>query len=285
MKVTINATDLVNYEDISFVALKKTIFDELRQIRDICFDQLQIVFDTVRIGAETCATALRYTSIDVLCRLADSFHCEGKNVSFVTPVIAEYDWPTVRRMMTGLIRNGAIDNIVANDFGIIALAHDMGIPVTMGRLFDKRLRDPRVNSQLYLSGEPEECGVFSSAYTELLLHENITSIELEMLELGLKEDVPEFIKQVGFHVPFTLITSGMICEYSGLTKSNEQKFYIGQCIGQCRNILSTTHSMPLRTSLIKRCNAVYMTCQTTPQQIARLSQNPKVHLIYTPRVW
>lgn len=235
----------------------------------------------VRLGSETCCNLFRFIPKDKLIHQMCLLKEAGIEVSLVFPVVDESNYSLCCDLFLCSIENEAINNVVVNDYGMLLLCKEYQIKVILGRTFDKRLRDPRVQSDLFLNGNPEELGLFSDAYLKMYIREGISSLELECLELGIGNIIPELITTIYLHYPYRYITSGRICEFAGIGKENSKKFKINQCSMQCMKYIAKTQTSPIRNVIYKHCNAILEKIQLN-NNLSKDFLNPKVRVIYTP---
>lgn len=261
--------------------------DTDKTLRDIKFEVARLAGDykldipTVRIGAETCAHLYSKANIGNIVIKAKAIKELGYTVHLVFPSIAERDFEDCAAVLTACASEGCIDAVVINDYGLIDVAQKNRVKMILGRLFDKRLRDPRVHSSQFLNGAPEDSGIFTPASIAFLKREGVSEIEMDILELGLGEPIPEQIRRVYLHFPYRYITCGHICEFSGIGEDNEHKFRMGQCKRQCMKFTSLTRSQPLKAAVYKHCNALFekVNSESAVKHIVCLD---KVSIVYTP---
>lgn len=245
------------------------------------FGNYKFAIGEVRIGCETCCNLFKFIKKDQLINQIRSIKKANIDVSLVFPVVDESNYNHCSDLLLFLLKNSVLDNVVVNDYGMLSLCKEYQINIILGRTFDKRLRDPRVQSELFLNGKPEDLGVFSEAYLRMYHREGIFALELDCLELGIDQAIPEQLKTIYMHYPYRYITSGRICEFAGIEKENSNKYKIGQCSMQCMKYIAKSQTPPLRNVIYKHCNSILEKFPIT-DNIIKDFLNPKVKVIYTP---
>lgn len=277
-KISLNLCDEYTFfNDYNIIELVEKIYDELYAK----YGNYKFFIEEVRLGAESCCEL--FSHIDAEKLLAKFIEIKKSNLrtTLVVPMISQSKFAECQEKISYLFAQNIIDNVVVNDFGMISLCKNYNVNIILGRCFDKRLRDPRVSSSLFLDGDSEEIGVFSDAYLRLLQRENVSSIEIESLELGIKEEIPSQISEVYMHFPYRYITSGRICELAGIEMENCDKFKIEKCKLQCMRFTAKSHSKPIKTAIYKHCNAIYEKIEIT-NKILDDFVKPCITIVYRP---
>lgn len=172
--------------------------------------------------------------------------------------------------------------MAVNDFGALKVAAGQteeslcrGKKIVLGRYFDKRFRDPRVPDEDMTA---EESAVCSDTWNLLIRQYGICGVELECMKQN-----PGFYDtdlDVSVHFPYSLVSSGQICEFSGIGNPEKGRFEIGHCREQCRGIIGTAFHKSLKKPLIKSENALYMK-NSAEMLDPVLLKSPGFSLIYT----
>ncbi len=270
IKIIINLSDIVSFDSV----------DQLIQIAKsqiaLALEKSKYEIYGLRYGIETCPYLVERFSLSSIIEVNRYAENHQLSTSFVLPVIAETAWPACEPLLNYCIKQNI--PIVANDFGVIEYVKREGGKLLLGRMFDKRLRDPRIGQEHFYNGLPEESGLFTDAYQEFLEREGIDVIECEALSLGLIDSVNK--QNLRIHVPYNIISCGMICEYAGIGKDNQNKFHIGKCSFQCLRVSGIAHSPEMISPMIKHTNALYM--PINKRTIDKAMELDNAIFIYTP---
>lgn len=275
--VCLNLTDEYTITDYNFDSLLESIKNQIRNLAG----NYKFKITAVRLGAETCANLYSFISVKGLLEKARYFSDKGFAVSLVFPVIDESNSEKCEKLLYECAESGYFDSVTVNDFGMLYLAKKTGLKTVFGRMFDKRVRDPRISESEFLEGRAEEAGIFSESYMKLLTKEGITSLEAECFETGFGCGIPSVINQVYLHFPYRYITSGRICEFSGIGEENINKYRISECSMQCMKYVAKTSASPLRGVLYKHCNSLTERLSVSKNMLDLFSME-KASIIYTP---
>lgn len=130
-----------------------------------------------------------------------------------------------------LMERYPVREIVVNDYAMfIWLSREMpGLRVWLGRLLSKDIRDPRYTMR------PEQSKLYDRALRNELSGMQPYGTELDLTEMPIRLTVSENVK-LALHFPLAYLSTGRLCEFSGIGKPIEQKFRADTlCEGQCRN--------------------------------------------------
>lgn len=233
-----------------------------------------------RIGAETCGFLFSELYPAALKSVADSIREISGNanlpINLVTPVIDQSVWEKAEKLILQLLDERWIDAVTVNDLGVLwtivrKKSEDQSFDkkIILGRYFDKRFRDPRIAFDDVLR---EETDTDSELWRHLMDKSGILGVE--------KECFGEIPPHSFVHFPYTLMSSGQFCEYSGIGKAEEGRFQTGRCHMQCMGLIGrATHNM-LKQPLVKSKNALYM--KLSLGQVAQdIFAQEGISLIYT----
>lgn len=138
-------------------------------------------------------------------------------LTLVVPIVNEDLLPAVKRRIHKLVNecHGAIDEIVVNDFGMLAwVSNAFEVNLVVGRLFSKDLRDPRYTEDFPFVYRP---ALLSGTLAQLKeRYPRIVAAEFD--PAGLSVDMsgaPEGVAPA-LHLPYFYATTGRICEAASL---------------------------------------------------------------------
>lgn len=236
----------------------------------------------IRIGAETCGrlfSALDPQKLEQLCRQAFT---KKLAVSFVVPVLEQSCWETGIQTAEAMMETKMLHTFVINDFGVLKMLKERRqkggwIPreLLLGRLFDKRFRDPRFEANAAFH---EENTLMSEEWRSLCQKESISGIECECIGENFPFREPGLTYYV--HMPYTLISTGQICEFSGIGLTDPDRFKLHDCHHQCLGLIARARHNALKKPIYKHGNSLYMSTAFTEDILHTLSA-PNVKLIFT----
>ena len=240
----------------------------------------------IRIGAETCGFLFSRMTVaqwKAVSRMAgEILKRDGLSVTLTVPVVEQSAWKAAKKLLEDALQQPWIHSMAVNDFGALKVAAGQteeslcrGKKIVLGRYFDKRFRDPRVPDEDMTA---EESAVCSDTWNLLIRQYGICGVELECMKQN-----PGFYDtdlDVSVHFPYSLVSSGQICEFSGIGNPEKGRFEIGHCREQCRGIIGTAFHKSLKKPLIKSENALYMK-NSAEMLDPVLLKSPGFSLIYT----
>lgn len=240
----------------------------------------------IRIGAETCGFLFSKMEISHLSAVADMarevIKADNLLVNLVIPVVEQTVWKRAKTMLYEAMELPWLHAITVNDLGALRVVADYKkkMPVHdksifLGRYFDKRFRDPRILMKEMLV---EESGMNSDIWKYLIQKFDIKAMEIECLPYDLEFSVQNI--SVNVHFPYSLVSSGQICEFSGIDRQNKGRFMIGNCQKKCLGISGTALHRSFRQPLIKSKNALYIKNALSSIDM-NVFKKPNVSLIYT----
>ena len=236
----------------------------------------------IRIGAETCGQLYSSLKKETLMDLSHKAREKNLSVSLVTPVFEQTRWEKAKQLTGEILTCQGADQLVVNDFGMFEYLENRRerkescqAKILLGRLFDKRFRDPRFD----LSASNTEEGIWDTpAFRELCKREKITGAECELLDNGFQ--IPDKSLPFYVHMPYTLVSQGNICEYSGIGLEENLRFKPGNCKKQCLFVTGRARHSVLKKMVYKHGNGLYMRGHLTKRNLECM-QKGNITLIYT----
>lgn len=231
----------------------------------------------IRIGSETCSRLMESIHADRFRMQIRKIKDAGLDVFVVFPNVSQANWNHIMTLID-ICAEENIDGITANDFGVLSEAVNRSFKkIILGRLFDRRMRDPRVGTIWNEKESLESPAILTDEYIDLYRREHLYAVETECF--GLKESIPEDVKLL-IHVPYLLLTSGRFCETGGIGNDTEKKFRPNTCLFQCRKIRASGDAEFLRGKWYQYGNAIYSQIKkSTLMEILKIHKNTEI--IYT----
>lgn len=243
MNTLLNIADGQMNHDIDLLLQKKLPFDNAL----IC---------GIRIGSETCSRMLEFIDANDMALLIEKIKVRGYKAYVVFPDICQHQWDYARKLLDICYEKKA-DRIVVNDYGMLFEANErFRNKVILGRMFDRRMRDPRCGTSWKEGLKKEESNLGSQEYRQLYKREQLCGIEMECF--GSMDSIPSSWK-VYVHIPYLLLTHGRICEFGGIQKSQESRYRLDSCHHQCQIVKSTGTAAFMKGVWYQRQNALYTT--------------------------
>jgi len=208
-------------------------------------------------------------------------HCAEHELEAVllTPVVTHRGLARIDRLLNNLTGSGWFPSVVFNDWGVLDLLRKSypSVPLRMGRLMNRGLRDPRLDMQT--SRSDSENTQRGAGIRKLALSLGVTAVESDAdLEPGYLGDGGEGFQRT-LHLPFTFATSGRNClEKAAATAAGNGIFTKGLnsgCSAPCRGICRKEPRQDTQKQLWRAGNTLFF--ETPPEWIPR-------HLVLADRV-
>ena len=155
-------------------------------------------------------------------------------ISLVIPVCTEGVLDDIKKMIDYMLRNWNIcDEIVVNDYGMLMYISNNypTIKLTMGRLFFKDARDFRIPEMYHSKRKPALLGGYLSEFEKKY---KISGVEFDAISSIMDLSEVSSNLEIGVHMPYSFMTTGMICEFAAINKRISKKFIPNDyCTHQC----------------------------------------------------
>ena len=231
----------------------------------------------IYFGSEFCQDLLPGT------RDAEAFckHCAQHDLEAVllTPIVTHRGLARIDRLLKSLTGNGWLPAVVFNDWGVLELLRKTypSVPLRMGRLMNRGLRDPRLNMQSPASGgENTQRG---AGIRKLALSLGVGALESDAdLEPGyLGEDGGGL--QRTLHLPFTFVASGRNCLEKAAAASQANEIFTrglkSGCQAPCRGTCRQELRQDTQKQMWRAGNTLFF--EAPPEWISR-------HIVFADRV-
>ena len=168
------------------------------------------------IGSELCPSLMPSVR-DLEAALASHADPESSRWTLVTPTQTNASLKELRSLLDFLALAVPDAEIVANDWGVVRLLRRYPFPISLGRMFLKNKRDPRISSlfgQLpaVLQARYRRSNVLNASFVRLAREHGVTRLEIDAPPWGLD---PEKLMSAGIEMhlryPFTLVTTSRAC--------------------------------------------------------------------------
>lgn len=200
--------------------------------------------DGVYFGFEFCENMLFHCSVESLKENMYGTHEAGYRNVFVIPPLHERYIPEYQSFLEEVLFYDYTDECVVNDIGTLIWVRKKlgwGGPVIFGRLWDKAVREQRMNleeiQEIPVNAreffKPSVCNEFTKRLAEKF---EVKAFETDTLPNG-KLHVTKWEKDycVHIHYPRILLSRPAYCEFEGIGKSSDEKFFFRRgCSGLCK---------------------------------------------------
>lgn len=167
-------------------------------------------------------------------KLLEYFSHRDIPVTLTLPIFSQKDLKTAKEEISLLLNeNPIIDEITVNDLGMLSyLENETERKINLGRLFFKDPRDIRV------TGHYDHVQTHPNTFSYLSDYGNIAGVEVDQISRDINfSQLPESIKNLALHIPYTYMTTGNICKFASIGKADEKKFRPNDnCSLQCQGI-------------------------------------------------
>lgn len=212
--------------------------------------------DGVYLGFEFCPNMLSRCDITKVVDQIQRIHEEGLTVTWVIPPLYERHLERYKSFLQILLRDAAIDECVVNDFGTLHLLRkelQWKKTIIMGRLFDKSVREFRVDVKQYEEIKRNEeafqrpgfCSEKMQMFAQLYEVHQFETDTIPNSVLNLEEWTRKM--KISVHYPRILLSRAAYCEFDGVNVEKEQKFLLRtSCGGVCDTYEKVIHGEPER---------------------------------------
>jgi hypothetical protein len=155
--------------------------------------------------------------------------------------------------------------LVANDIGTILFLrkHHPGFHLSMGRLFNKGFKDPRLSLQ-DIAVTPEiktllsESTFDQTGFGEVMARLGVKGLERDLLPHGDGPDNGSAAYQSAYYFPFGYVTTGRVCRTATFGKKEGGKFEMApKCTKPCNGLSFWLKNDAVSLELIQAGNSVF----------------------------
>ena len=214
---------------------------DIKKLYETCSEKVKAITDIdikyARLGYEFCENGLLHTNPDKLIENMQWLYGQGIKIIFVLPPMHQRYMEMYQVFLLKLFKYDLIDEIVVNDIGTLSLMREKlnwNGKITFGRLFDKSVREIRLN--LFENWNHEAYAdtaflpsVMGNYQKKLSKKWNIDSFETDTLPDGVL-DATSWDKdyKVHIHYPRIVLSKSAYCEFA---QNNCQ--FEARCSGTC----------------------------------------------------
>ncbi|MFW5918973.1 MAG: hypothetical protein ACOCSP_02225 [archaeon] len=233
-------------------------------------DELDDDFDRLYFGNEFCDKRLPEASEVRAAR--DEADRRGVDFSYVTPIVTPTKLEAVEEILTTLESIGADDELIFNDWGVYALADDLGAfdSLVAGRVLSRQKRDPTVThltdgGSVLVDEEGrrvservlehfQKSSVNAPYSRSHLAERGIDRVELDVLSQGVYDEDISF--SASLYYPWNFLTVKRWCRESTTTPL---------CNEACEETVYSLDNQPVMPeTLYRKNNAVFVYNETVP---------------------
>ena len=189
----------------------------------------------------------------------------------LTPIVTHRGLARIDRLLTSLTGGGWLPAVVFNDWGVLELLRKTypSVPLRMGRLMNRGLRDPRLDMRPPGSdGENTQRG---TGIRKLASSLGVTAVESDAdLEPGYLGDGSNGLQRT-LHLPFTFVSSGRNCLEKAAAASQGQEIFTrglqSGCTAPCRGVCRQELRQDTQQQLWRAGNTLFF--EAPPEWISR----------------
>lgn len=220
-------------------------------------------------GTEFCQDLLPATGdAEVFCR-----HCAQHDLEAVllTPIVTHRGLARIDRLLKSLTGSGWLPAVVFNDWGVLELLRKTypSVPLRMGRLMNRGLRDPRLDMQS--SGPDGENTQRGAGIRKLANALGVTAVESDAdLEPGYLGNGADGIQRT-LHLPFTFAASGRNCLEKAAAAPQGKEIFTQSlksgCTAPCRGTCREEFRQDTQKQMWRAGNTLFF--EAPPEWISR----------------
>ncbi len=190
-------------------------------------------------------------------------HCDQRGLQAVllTPLVTYKGLNRVSRLLDGLVSRGRAVAVVFNDWGVFEhiRSRQAGIPLRMGRLMNRGLRDPRLNTTVMQSAHA--ASQRADGIRKMVSRLGVAAIESDAdLESGYLGNGEDGLERT-LHLPYTFVASGRNClEKAAATPDGKHVFThalnVG-CAAPCRGVCRQEYREDTAQPLLRAGNTLF----------------------------
>jgi hypothetical protein len=177
----------------------------------------------------------------------------------------------IDRLLKSLTGSGWLPAVVFNDWGVLDLLRKTypSVPLRMGRLMNRGLRDPRLDLQP--PGPDGENTQRGAGIRKLASSFGVTGLESDAdLEPGYLGDGGDGFQRA-LHLPFTFVTSGRICLEKAAAASQSKEIFIrglkSGCKAPCRGVCRQELRQDTQKQMWRAGNTLFF--EAPPEWVSR----------------
>ena len=175
----------------------------------------------VYVGIEFCSRFLDRNDLNYYLNNCNTIKKMSLNISYVVPPLEEQEINMEKlKTLFELLNAKMINEVIFNDLGSIAWfrTFDYDVPIRLGRLFDKSVREVRFYVDEYTKMENKNILFkpifFDDFYGKLFLEYNIKGFDLDTVPFDKLEINDQYSGVIGIHYPRIVLARSYFCEYA-----------------------------------------------------------------------
>lgn len=219
--------------------------------------------ERVYVGDEFCPLRLPTTTqLAAFCRFSNERNLE---LTLLMPVLTDARLDHCTTLFERLAKCYPEAEVVANDIGTILFLrkHHPGFHLSMGRLFNKGFKDPRLSLK-DMTVTPEiktllsESTFDQSAFGEVMARLNVKGLERDLLPHGEAVANSSMDYRTAYYFPFGYVTTGRVCRTATFGKKAGCDFkMIQKCAKPCNDLSFRLKNDAVSLDLIQAGNTVF----------------------------
>ena len=200
-------------------------------------------------------------------------HCAEHKLEAVllTPIVTHRGLARIDQLLKSLTGSGWLPTVVFNDWGVLELLRKTypSVPLRMGRLMNRGLRDPRL--EMRAPGSDGENTQRGTGIRKLASSLGVTAVESDAdLEPGYLGDGTNGLQRT-LHLPFTFVSSGRNCLEKAAAASQGQEIFTrglqSGCTAPCRGVCRQELRQDTQQQLWRAGNTLFF--EAPPEWISR----------------
>jgi|GEM_PF-1083480 len=242
----------------------------------------------IYLGSSFCVNAFMHLGDDLLDALVVFCKDYAVPVTLVLPIVTEGNQQRFKERLSAILGRAdcPVDELTVNDYGMLDyVSSHCALPINLGRLFSKDLRDPRYPETFRTSVKPAiltgELARIRAAYPR------VAGIELDPMASAIDIKALPTDIALGLHFPLCYVSTGHLCEVAAQGRELTGKFHAeAPCADECVHAdvcYTLRHSQggdgfnPPSIALFKHGKTVYY-----PNYEARVVNANAYRLVYLP---
>jgi hypothetical protein len=220
--------------------------------------------DRIYVGDEFCPIRLPgLKELERFCRFAKE---KKVGLTLLTPVLTDAGLNQYAELF-GCLENGCPDaEVVVNDIGVLLFLRERhpGFRFSMGRLFNKGFKDPRLPVDDIMHPQPEIVGLLNESTYD---HPNFQKVRTRLNVKRLERDLMPYGKQfkdsssdykTSYYFPFGYVTTGRVCWTATFNGDQKNAFTPpARCSKPCNTLSLQLKNHQSAFELIQAGNTVF----------------------------
>ena len=216
---------------------------------DLHLEDLLSSLNRIYIGDEFCRNRLPDPGeLSKICGFADR---KKLSLTLLTPVLTDQGVEECKDLFDRFYHWNSSSEVVVNDLGVLFFLKKNypGFQISMGRLFNKGFKDPRleqtdIQAPGGMEGILNDCSFHHENIQVLAEDLGIQRFEQDLLPYADPDGLGNSRLRTAVYLPFGYVTTGRVCFSAGLNQGSDTRFRLANgCSSPC-----ATHSLELKSS-------------------------------------